>query len=214
MISNLSYAKDYCSADGKKISITLMMPKGLNKDSKIILLKTSHDFLKKVIKPGDHINFSIAKKDVIKPIVNRCFPGCPPSGFFGQVLGLGTSCNPTIMQKDKKIFERDLFGSFPKLYNEEVKDGITDIFSSLESISKFNKSQKYNEVYIISMMNPFNEENIKESKIDSLFLDLAQNDKLPKALPNATYIGITQNSKLILFWNDVFKSLNMKFKYE
>ena len=27
MISNLSYAKDYCSADGKKISITLIMPK-------------------------------------------------------------------------------------------------------------------------------------------------------------------------------------------
>ena len=45
-------------------------------------------------------------------------------------------------------------------------------------------------------------------------IDIVQNNKMPKALPDATYIGVTQNSKLLMFWNDVFKTQKMKFKYE
>ena len=94
-----------------------------------------------------------------------------------------------------------------------VKDGVEDIFASLESIAKFNKTKKYDNIYIISSMNPL-KNNISDKEIDSLFLNLVQNDRMPKSLPNATYIGVTQNSKLILFWTDVFKALKLKFKYE
>ena len=210
-----SFAMDYCSPKGKKTSITLIIPQSFSVDKKTLLLRTAHDHLKKVIKAGDFINFSIAKKDAIKTVVNECFPGCPPTGFLGQVLGLGTDCNATIMQKDKKIFERKLFLPFPEIYKEGniVKDGVEDIFASLESIAKFNKTKKYDNIYIISSMNPL-KNNISDKEIDSLFLNLVQNDRMPKSLPNATYIGVTQNSKLILFWTDVFKALKLKFKYE
>ena len=212
-----SFAMDYCSPKGKKTPITLIIPQSFSSvDEKTLLLRTAHDHLKKTIKSGDFVNFSIAKKDSIKTVINECFPGCPPTGFLGQVLGLGTDCNATIMQKDKKIFDRTLYSPLPKINNIKgniVKDGVEDIFASLESIAKFNKTKKYDDIYIISSMNPL-KNNISDKEINSLFLNLVQNDKMPKTLPNATYIGITQNSKLILFWTDVFKALKMKFKYE
>lgn len=216
IFSHNSFAMNYCAPKGKKTSVTLIVPQNFNLDAKKELLKTTHDFLKKVIIPGDFVNFSIAKKNMINTVVNECFPGCPPTGFLGQVLGLGTDCNQTRMQRDKKIFDRKLFSPLPKLFKADdiIKDGVSDLFSSLENIAKFNKTNTYDNTYIISLMNPFPNKNINENKIDTLFLDLVQNDRLPKALPNATYIGVTQNSKLILFWNDVFKALKMKFNFE
>ena len=210
-----SFAMDYCSPKGKKTSIILIIPQSFNVDKKTFLLRTTHDHLQKISKSGDFINFSIAKKDAIKTVINECFPGCPPTDFWGQIFGLGTDCNATIMKRDKKIFESKLYSPIPEINKEGniVKDGVEDIFASLESIAKFNKANKYDDIYIISSMNPL-KNTISDKEIDSLFLNLVQNDKMPKVLPNATYIGVTQNSKLILFWTDVFKALKMKFKYE
>ena len=211
-----SFAMDYCSPKGKKISITLIVPQNFSMDRKKSLLKTTHDFLKKVINPGDFVNFSIAKKNMIETIINECFPGCPPTGFLGQVLGLGTNCNNTRMRRDKKIFDTKLLAPIPKLFKEGevVKDGVSNLLASLESIAKFNKANSYNNIYILSSMNPFTGNDLNDKIIDKFFLNLVQNDKMPKALPEATYVGITQNSKLIMLWNDIFETLLMKFKYE
>ena len=46
-------------------------------------------------------------------------------------------------------------------------------FASLESIAKFNKTKKYDNIYIISSMNPL-KNNISDKKIDSLFLNLVK----------------------------------------
>jgi hypothetical protein len=207
---------DYCSKKGKKMSVTLIIPQNFSINNKKILLRATHDHLKKSIKAGDFVNFSMAKKNMIETVINECFPGCPPTGFLGQILGLGTDCNATIMQRDKKIFESKLYAPIPKLFKEGdlIKDGVSDLLSSLESIAKFNKTNSYDNMYILSSMNPFPNDNINDKQFDTFFIDIVQNNKMPKALPDATYIGVTQNSKLLMFWNDVFKTQKMKFKYE
>ena len=219
MWSYSSLAMDYCDPKGKKISITLVVPKNFNKTEKNIQ-KSSFKSLIKNLKPGDYVSFNLAKQDLIEPVrlYSQCFPGCPPSKgtLWGEIFGIGVECNVTRMQRDKKLYEKSLALPIYYLLNKQdpvIKDGVTNLLASLENIANFNKTNDFDEVYIISSMNPFPSTNIESKKIDSFFVELVQNNKIPKNLPNAIYVGVLQNSKLILFWQDIYKTIKTKFDY-
>ena len=216
--SSLAFSQEYnyCSEKGKKISIISIIPKNFTIDKKNKLID-SFLSLKKNISPGDEVKLSIAKKDNIVKVFEECFPGCPASeGFFGQMLGLGSDCNTTRMMAAKKKFDFSLINEFKKIFNykELVEDGVTDIFSSLDGISEASDNNNFSQMYILNSMNPLQSSELSKEKLDSLYIELIQEKKIPKKWPDATYSSITPNSKLINFWKDLFKINKQDFIYK
>ena len=60
-------------------------------------------------------------------------------------------------------------------------------------------------------MNPFQSSTFSKKELDSLYLKVIQEKKMPKKWPNAKYIAITPNSTLINFWKDLFKINKQNF---
>ena len=218
LFSNLAFSKEYnyCSKKGKKISIISIIPKNFSENKKDKLIDTFLK-IKKNISSGDEVTISIAKKDNLNDVFQKCFPGCPPSeGFVSQMFGIGEDCTVTRMMASKKKFDILINNEFRKIYNykELVEDGVSDIFSSLDIISDFNKNNNFNQTYILHSMNPFQSSELSKEKLDTLYIKLIQQKKIPKKWPNATYSSITPNSKLINFWKDLFKINKQNFIYK
>ena len=216
--SNLAFSKEYnyCSKKGKKISIISIIPKNFSENKKNQLVDT-FVAIKKNISPGDEVTLSIAKKDNLNDVFQKCFPGCPPSeGFVSQMFGLGEDCNVTRMMAAKKKFDMVIRNELRKIYNykELVEDGVSDIFSSLDIISDFNKNNNFDQTYILHSMNPFQSSELNKEKLDTLYIELIQQKKIPKKWPDATYSSTTPNSKLINFWKDLFKINRQDFIYK
>jgi hypothetical protein len=216
--SNLAFAKEYnyCSEKGKKISIISIIPKNFSENKKNKLVDT-FVAIKKNISPGDEVTLSIAKKDNLSDVFKKCFPGCPPSeGFVSQMFGLGEDCNATRMMAAKKKFDILIRNEFRKIYNykEQMEDGVSDIFSSLDIISNFNKNNDFTQTYILHSMNPFQSSVLSKEKLDTLYIELIQQKRIPKKWPDATYASTTPNSKLINFWKDLFKINKQNFIYK
>lgn len=208
-------AFDYCTKENKNISINYVIPKDYSTPKKKAHLKAFNQIIEQ-ISPGDFVQFSITTNNNTENIVSDCIPGCPPKSMSEQIFGIGDKCNTTRMKRDKRNFDISLAKPFIKLKNEgdTINDGVTDIFLALESLSKFQKVKKFDKTYIINSMNPLNDNNITDDKLNELFVKIVSEKRVPKELPDAIFSGIIQNSKIITFWNDIFAINKKKFIYQ
>lgn len=212
---NSSFAFNYCAEDNKNVSINYIIPKNYPSSEKNAHLKALSQIMSE-ISAGDFVQFSITTKNNTVNVVSQCFPGCPPKSMSEQIFGIGDKCNTTRMKRDKKNFDISLAKPFIKMKNDDeiIDDGVTDIFLALESLSKFQKVKKFDKSYIIYSMNPLNNNNISDKELDELFVKIVTENKVPKDLPEAVFTGLTQNSKIISFWTDIFAINKKKFIYQ
>lgn len=213
---SVSNAFNYCTNENKNISINYIIPKHYPSSEKNAHLKALSQIMSE-ISAGDFVQFSITTKNNTVNVVSQCFPGCPPKTMSEQIFGIGDKCNTTRMKRDKKNFDESLAKPFIKIKKDGsiIEDGVTDIFLALESLSKFQKVKKFDKSYIINSMNPLNNtNNISDKELDELFVKIVSENKVPKDLPEAVFIGLTQNSKIISFWTDIFAINNKKFIYQ
>lgn len=213
---NTSFAFNYCAKDNKNVSINYIIPKNYPNSEKNAHLKALSQIMSE-ISAGDFVQFSITTNNSTVNVVSQCFPGCPPKSMSEQIFGIGDKCNTTRMKRDKKNFDISLAKPFIKIKNDGniIENGVTDIFLALESLSKFQKIKNFDKSYIINSMNPLNDtNNISDKELDELFVKIVSENKVPKDLPEAIFIGLTQNSKIISFWTDVFAINKKKFIYQ
>ncbi len=212
---SFSYGFNYCSENNKKISVNFIIPKNYPDSEKKSHLKAFNQIIS-TMAPGDYLQFSITKQNNTINILNQCFPGCPPKSMSEQIFGIGEKCNTTRMKRDKNIFDMSLAKPFISLKKQGdiIEDGVTDLFQTLESLSKFQKVKEFDKSYIVNSMNPLNTTNITDDKIDALFVKLVEEDRMPKNLPDVIFSGVLQNSKILTFWDEVFSVNKKKFLYE
>ena len=211
-----SQASNYCLDGNKKISINYVISKHYSSSEKRAHL-IAIDQIMSEINDGDFLQFSITTKDNTVSPVKKCYPGCPPKTATEQIFGIGDKCNITRMKRERKNLTATIVNTFSKISKkgEIIDDGVTDIFLTLESISKFQKNKEFDKSYIINSMNPFNNNKIiSDKELDELFVKIVSENRVPKDLPEAVFTGLTQNSKIISFWTDIFAINNKKFIYQ